>query len=356
MVANSRIVVVERDPVAGQRVSGCLVAMGFEVFLIVEPTEKSILRSEKEKPVLILLGDVSGDRDDALLTLDRIATRLSIPVISLPPGPGCDPGMNDLPGKKAPVPLHSDEPFHSTHSHPASYLVEMESGAQEQKDWYRIIAELVPDPIFIVNRDRILEYANNAALIQFGERDAFVFGTPYQQVLTGNFIKSLDTPLSRIFRWGGNIRRTDEIVMTGGKKWFDTTLVPLKDNNGEVGSVLIVCCDTTVRVQTADRLREFDIIRIERQNEQILELNDEIRNPLQVIRSLIEFEEIGPGEKILEQIARIDSIIQKLDQGWLESEKVMKYLSGHPGKDPQICRDRPHLAMGGTKGAYDLSR
>lgn len=356
MVANTRIVVVERDPVAGQRVSACLVAMGFEVFLVAEPTKESLSQVEKEKPVLILLGDVSGCKGDALMALDRIATPPSIPVISLPPASACDPGMKDMPGKEAPVLRYSGETLPSTHTHPASYLVEMESGAQEQKEWYRIIAELVPDPIFIINRDCILEYANNAALIQFGERDALVFGTPYQQVLTGNFIKSLDTPISRIFRWGGKIRRTDEVVMTGSKKWFDTSLIPLKDNNGKVGSVLVVCCDATVRVQTADRLREFDLIRIERHNGQILALNDEIRNPLQVIRSLIEFEEIDSREKILDQIARIDSIIHKLDQGWLESEKVMKYLSGNHDRDSRIYRDQPHLAMGGTKGAYDLSR
>ncbi len=167
---------------------------------------------------------------------------------------------------------------------------------------------------------------------------------------------SLDTPISRIFRWGGTIRRTDGIVVADGKKWLDTTLVPLKDDNGRVGSVLVVCHDSTVRVEIAERLRELDHARIERHNEQILALNDEIRNPLQVIRSLIEFETIGQGEKILEQIERIDSIIHKLDQGWLESDKVLKYLTGHPGSNPQFCRDQPHLAMGGDPGAYDLSR
>ncbi len=356
MVASARIVVVERDPVAGERVRAVLAALGFVVDLVSEPTKESLMQAEKQNPALILLGDVSGLTGGALVALDRIATHPSIPSMILPPGSGCAPERVDSQGKDYTVPRNSGETFLSAHIHPTSYLEGMESGAPGQKDWYRIIAEYVPDPVFIVNRDRTLEYANNAALVQFGERDASCCRIPYRQVLTGDFMDSLDTPISRIIRWGGKIRRTDGIAAAGGKKWFDTTLVPLKDGKGRVESVLVVCCDATARVETADRLREFDLTRIERHNEQILALNDEIRNPLQVIRSLIEFEAIGQGGKILEQIERIDSIIHKLDQGWLESEKVMKYLSGHPGNNPQICRDQPHLAIGGNPGAYDLSR
>ncbi len=353
MVANTKILVVERDRVAGQRVRACLVAMGFEVFLVAEPTKEAILEAGRNQPVMIFLGDVSGCGGEALTALESIANRPGIPVISLPPGSGSD--GKDIQGIEA-IPRNSGEIFPPSDNHPASYLVEMESGAQEKKEWYRIIAELVPDPIFVVHRDLILEYANNAALSEFGERDAFVLGTPYQQVLTGSFIRSLDTPISRIIRWGGRIRRTDEIVVNGSKKWFDTTLIPLKDHGGMVGSVLVVCCDATARMETDDRLRDFDPIGMERHNGQILALNDEIRNPLQVIRSLVEYEGTDSREKIVDQIARIDSFIHTLDQGWLESEKVLKYLPGNHDRDSRIGRDQPHFTMGGTKGAYDLSR
>ena len=43
----------------------------------------------------------------------------------------------------------------------------------------------------------------------------------------------------------------------------------------------------------------------------------------------MEFDKSPCRGKVLEQIALIDSIVSKLDQGWLESEMVRKFLIEH---------------------------
>jgi hypothetical protein len=63
--------------------------------------------------------------------------------------------------------------------------------------------------------------------------------------------------------------------------------------------------------------------------EQFQYLNDQIRNPLQVITGLTMLDK-GPYQaKILEQAAIIDNLVSKLDMGWVESEKVRSFLMHH---------------------------
>ncbi|ADC65511.1 putative PAS/PAC sensor protein [Ferroglobus placidus DSM 10642] len=57
-------------------------------------------------------------------------------------------------------------------------------------------------------------------------------------------------------------------------------------------------------------------------------LVDEIKNPLTAIMGLAEekVEDEEVKKKIIEQVERIKNIVKKLDEGWLESEKVREFL------------------------------
>ncbi len=87
--------------------------------------------------------------------------------------------------------------------------------------------------------------------------------------------------------------------------------------------------------------KELDMVRreafrqIDRNLEQLAILNDEIRNPLQVIVALAGMDGSEFAEKILTQAYEIDGIITELDRGWLESEKVREYLRKHYGVEEQ---------------------
>ena len=72
------------------------------------------------------------------------------------------------------------------------------------------------------------------------------------------------------------------------------------------------------------------LVQIERNLEQLASLNDEIRNPLTIIVGLLELEEItATGEKILDAVHTINDLVTRLDQGWVESEKVRSFLKKH---------------------------
>jgi sensor domain CHASE-containing protein len=75
--------------------------------------------------------------------------------------------------------------------------------------------------------------------------------------------------------------------------------------------------------------------QIEKNIEQFAILGDHIRNPLAVIVGLADLSEGTASEKILEQAKMIDGIIDQLDRGWIESEKVREFLRRYYSNDKE---------------------
>lgn len=73
--------------------------------------------------------------------------------------------------------------------------------------------------------------------------------------------------------------------------------------------------------EQVDSLRQ-----IQKNMEQFQILNDQIRNPVQVIIGLADMEGGDVGGRIIRQAYEIDEIVRQLDAGWLESAKVSAYL------------------------------
>jgi PAS domain S-box-containing protein len=73
--------------------------------------------------------------------------------------------------------------------------------------------------------------------------------------------------------------------------------------------------------------------QIEKNIEQFAILGDHIRNPLAVIVGLADLTEGEGSGKILDQAKIIDGIIDQLDRGWIESEKVREFLRRYYSND-----------------------
>ncbi|WP_187286408.1 PAS domain S-box protein [Archaeoglobus profundus] len=66
--------------------------------------------------------------------------------------------------------------------------------------------------------------------------------------------------------------------------------------------------------------------RVEENTEKIATLIDQIRNPLTVIQGIAEIKHDEYYEKIVEQVKRIERLLEDLDKGWVESKKVGELL------------------------------
>jgi PAS domain S-box-containing protein len=75
-----------------------------------------------------------------------------------------------------------------------------------------------------------------------------------------------------------------------------------------------------------DRIKREALQQIEQNIVQFATLGDHIRNPLAVIVGLADLDGGAYTEQILRQAEEIDRIIDRLDRGWLESEKVRSFI------------------------------
>lgn len=88
------------------------------------------------------------------------------------------------------------------------------------------------------------------------------------------------------------------------------------------------------------RLQQRETLeQIEQNLEQLAILNDEIRNPLMVILGYTELDEGVYADRIYEQIGTINELVRRLDQRWLESEKVREFLRKHHEWEPDHSDD-----------------
>jgi len=90
-------------------------------------------------------------------------------------------------------------------------------------------------------------------------------------------------------------------------------------------AILAICHDITERLHN-EKLKNEAFQQIEDNMEKFAILNDQIRNPLQAILFCSAIPDQKAEEEIVKQVKIINEIIDKLDQGYLESEKIRNFL------------------------------
>jgi len=143
------------------------------------------------------------------------------------------------------------------------------------------------------------------------------------------------------------IDRSIDSTMTGGQmyfeerqneRWLETSVYPVTDRNGTEVRIVIQSRDITERKYLEEELKKVGLSQAELNIEKFQTLNDQIRNPLQVIRGYTSLDPSKYNDKINKQVEIIDNIVTQLDMGWLESEKVQQFLLKHSQHSNQSLR------------------
>ena len=103
----------------------------------------------------------------------------------------------------------------------------------------------------------------------------------------------------------------------------------IRSPSGKLIGILASGKDITRDRQLEDE-KTAAVRQIEKNMAKFAVLNDQIRNPLSIILTLASMsDDVELAEKISEQVAKIDSIVNDLDHRWMESEKVLEFLRKH---------------------------
>ncbi len=124
---------------------------------------------------------------------------------------------------------------------------QMEAALHESERRYRTLADTAPDAIFIVNRDRLIEYANEFAAERFGLLTGQIVGKRVDEVFSRETAQLMWQQLSTVLTTGQKQFFEDRFDGPAGELWFDTWLVPMRDEAGNVRAVMGVARDVAAR-------------------------------------------------------------------------------------------------------------
>jgi PAS domain S-box-containing protein len=135
---------------------------------------------------------------------------------------------------------------------------QVERELQESEDRYRSLAEASRDLIFVIDRDDRVEYVNSYAAAIMGLPADHVIGQKRSALFSGEQGQHQAQGLRRVFETGKPGRSEGAMEISGSVHWFDHFLMPIKNPNGMVTSVLGVSRDITGRKQTEQALQESE--------------------------------------------------------------------------------------------------
>jgi len=196
---------------------------------------------------------------------------------------------------------------------------------RESENLYQIVLDAITDAVTVVDTGLTLLLAN----------DAFIAWCEELGLATNVVGKNLFTVLPFL---PSSVRQQYERVVRTGRPLtsersfrFGDRTVTLREmripiiEQGAVARIITVARDISAQKEIED-LKSKAYTQVERNMEQFALLADHIRNPLQAIMGRAELiDDAEATEKIRQQVQRINTIIDQLDERWAESRKLSMF-------------------------------
>ncbi|HWQ63275.1 MAG TPA: PAS domain S-box protein, partial [Methanospirillum sp.] len=210
-------------------------------------------------------------------------------------------------------------------------LTTIEADLRQTKDQLENLISIANVPIIVWDLSFHITRLNQAAESLIGRSSSDVLGQSIE-ILFPSELKERSMRLLRSthegVRWETveiEILRLDGTVRT--VLWNSSTLYT---SDGVNPVATIAQGQDITDLKRLEKEKNASVIQIQKNLAQLAILNDEIRNPLTVIAMYADMTESSEvSDKIIDQIHRIDLMINQIDRRWDESEKILAYLRKH---------------------------
>jgi PAS domain S-box-containing protein len=128
----------------------------------------------------------------------------------------------------------------------------VEEALRRSEDLYRTIAETSNDLIFVIGRDDIVEYVNKFASAFINKPADQIIGQPRASLFPFEVAIIQKKALQKVFEKGTPVRNKGFLKFSGRTYWYDHHLLPLKDTDNNVRSVLGISRDISDRKNIPD--------------------------------------------------------------------------------------------------------
>ncbi len=123
---------------------------------------------------------------------------------------------------------------------------------------YRNLAEAAHDIIFIISQYDRIEYINSFGAKFLGQAPERLVGQPRARFFPLDTDQHQEESLMQVFKTGQPLAIENANLFPGGPVWLNTWLVPLKETDGEVISVLGVSRDITAHKKAEEAMRRSE--------------------------------------------------------------------------------------------------
>nr|WP_321352180.1 PAS domain-containing protein [uncultured Methanoregula sp.] len=318
-MTQTSVLIVEDDAVAAGSLNQSLTGRGYTVAGIIPDGETALVRIGDLQPDLVLMDMELAGRMTGIETAENIRLHHHLPVIYLIPRSGhyLDRARESLPFWYIVKPVREQELIAAIGM--ALYRHRCDETIRLREEALRTMVNALPDAIVVVDRNRRIIAAN--------ERGEGILGAP-GDILAGCTSADLhrlagaavSRDVDRAFRSGHPV----ENVVQAGKRWFETSIHPVKDPVDRTSRVVVRYRDISSKRARVEDIQEDVRRQVESNIQEFENFSDRIRNPLQVIKGYAFLGFFPFRWLILRQLNTIDAVLERLDSRSAETDILME--------------------------------
>jgi PAS domain S-box-containing protein len=332
------VFIIEDELIEAEDIRHTLEKQGYSVTGIARSGEAALTILRETSPDLILMDIHLSGTLDGIDTAEQIRVLYRIPVIFIT----AHADDTTLGRAKITEPYgYILKPFDDRELHSAIemalYKHRMEEQLKENERIIRVLANAIPDAIMLVDHNQQIIALNDAMARRIGRGTNWLQCDAAFLYDTDGMVTSMQDQLEKTLRTRMRVRFEEN----NGEEWAEISMTPVGEPFQDHLRVLIQYHDISDYKRFEEQLKKEGVTRIEQNMEQFQILNDQIRNPLQAIMGYVNLDCVKYKSHIINQIGIIDSLVDRLDNGWIESEKVRKFLLLHYRNTPEGPVDKP---------------
>jgi PAS domain S-box-containing protein len=169
--------------------------------------------------------------------------------------------------------------------HDISERKRAEEAVRESEERYRMLAETTMDAIGIHDRNGTLLYGNRAGAVSLGLDPDKLVGMTQQDLFPPEVAQKHLEAIATVFRTGELLELADEVCLhDSGEMWRQTRLIPLRDEHGQVASVMSVSHDITARKQAEEALKKAHDeleLRVKERTAELAAINEQLHREIE---------------------------------------------------------------------------
>lgn len=242
--------------------------------------------------------------------------------------------LSNAPAELTPLVKAVDDTATSLRKH-QDELARTQEELAEAEERIRILFEHAQDAICVIDGTKIVDCNQAFSGIFQKERGtligqdmshfAVLIDNRYSSSVHGFFQRILDHPAGSVtrFEWSFPDFSGQEKESGSDQVVFDILIRDIRFHDKSL--VFIIARDISRQVEFQQNQEQL-LQRLEENLVHMGALNDQIRNPLTIISTLVDENDCPDRDRILHEVERIDQLIDRLDDGFISSEKVWQYL------------------------------